>query len=59
MIVYFKILAIVMSVVGTLFVFSAFIYYLRQLRKNHIASWKGLDYLSEGHLEHLVNKYIK
>ena len=57
--IYFKILAIAMSVAGTLFVFSAFLYYLKQLKKNHIPAWKFLDYISVGHLEHLVNKHIK
>ena len=57
--IYFKILAVTMAVSGTLFVLSAFLYYLKQIRKNHIQALKDLDYISVGHFEHLVNKYIK
>lgn len=57
--IYFKILAVIMSVSGTLFVFSAFLYYLKQIRKKHIQALKDLDYISVGHFEYLVNKYIK
>lgn len=57
--IYFKILAVIMSVAGTLFVLSAFLYYLKQLRKNYIQAWRNLDYISVGHFEHLLKKYIK
>jgi hypothetical protein len=57
--IYFKLLAIVMSLGGVFFLSSAIIYYLKFLNKKHHLGWSILDYISVGYMDHIVNRYIK
>ena len=57
--IYFIMLGVAMALAGVFFLGSAFIYYLKQLRKRHIIGCSFLDYISVGYYEHLINKYVK
>jgi hypothetical protein len=57
--IYFKLLAVCMSLAGAFFLSSAIVYYLKYLNKKHRLGWSILDYISVGYLDHIVNRYIK
>ena len=57
--IYFKLLAIFMSVGALFFVSSAIVHYLKFLKNKYRFSWNFLDYISAGYFDHLVTKYIK